>query len=69
MNPIKHLRRVAAVLNSLAADLVAFGATAALAMPCPIPGPGTRLCSPGRCPFPDPSSGAAPANRAPGRHE
>lgn len=40
MNPIKHLRRFAAVLTSLAAGLVAFGATAALAMPVPDPGAG-----------------------------
>jgi hypothetical protein len=40
MNPIRRIRRFAAVLAGLAAALVAFGATPAFAMRVPPPGSG-----------------------------
>jgi hypothetical protein len=38
MNPIRHIRRIAAVLAGLAAALLACGATPAFAMRVPYPG-------------------------------
>ena len=41
MNPLKHIRRFAAMLAALAGALVAFGATPAFAMHMPPPGSGS----------------------------
>jgi hypothetical protein len=41
MNPIRRIRRITAVLASLAAGLVAFGATPAFAMRVPYPSDGS----------------------------
>jgi hypothetical protein len=43
MNPLKHIRRFAAVLAGLAGALVAFGATPAFAMHEPPPGSGSGI--------------------------
>jgi len=43
MNPLKRIRRFAAVLAGLAGALVAFGATPALAMREPPPGSGSGV--------------------------
>jgi hypothetical protein len=43
MNPLKRIRRFAAVLAGLAGALVAFGATPALAMHEPPPGTGSGI--------------------------
>jgi len=43
MNPLKHIRRFAAVLAVLAGALVAFGATPAFAMHEPPPGSGSGI--------------------------
>ena len=43
MNPLKHIRRFAAVLAGLAGALVAFGATPAFAMHEPPPGSGSGV--------------------------
>jgi hypothetical protein len=46
MNPIRHIRRFAAVLAGLAAALVACGATPAFARVMPPPGTGFRPSAP-----------------------
>ena len=46
MNPIRHIRRFAAVLAGLAAALVAFGATPAFARVMPPPGTEFRPSAP-----------------------
>ena len=43
MNPLKHIRRFAAVLAGLAGALVAFGAAPAFAMHEPPPGSGSGI--------------------------
>jgi hypothetical protein len=52
MNPLKRIRRFAAVLAGLAGALVAFGATPAFAMRVPPPGSGVTTSPVGTTPPP-----------------
>ena len=66
MNPLKRIRRFAAVLAGLAGALVAFGATPAFAMHVPPPGVSTSPVARRRRSRSRPSSSAAcPAGRSP----
>ena len=69
MNPLKRIRRFAAVLAGLSGALVAFGATPAFAMHVPPPGSGVMTSPVGttrRRSRSTPSSSAArPAGRSP----